>query len=135
MSQWRREAIEQLPEFHKLITSELVDNPMMLWIELTFEFDRLCEKSDPPIDLLRRMWRYCEWCLHHRNIDVRISAALPFCEHLICYPATARMLPRIMPERRFLELRDLLLYLNSEEEIDRWHRELWPKLKKRGYLK
>ena len=42
MSAWRKEASKRLPELQRFIASREVDSPMMLWIELHMEFERLC---------------------------------------------------------------------------------------------
>ena len=125
MSQWRREASERLPELQRTIASQIVDGPMMLWIELNLEFERLCEMQPPPLDLLRRIWVYCEWCLVHGSDEVRTGAALGFCEHLIDTPKRTLVLPEIMSRSDFLDLRGLLEYHNSPAEIDACLRTVW----------
>lgn len=127
MSLWRREASERLPELQRIIASRLVDSPMMLWIELNMEFERLCESLPPPIDLLRRIWHYCEWCLQHESADVQTAAALGFCEHLIQTPERAALLPQIMSMGDYMEFRSLMEHHHSPAEIDEWSRKLWLK--------
>ena len=127
MSLWRREASERLPELQNIIASRLVDSPMMLWIELNIKFEKLSKSQPPPIDLLRRIWRYCEWSLQHGSPEVQTAAALGFCEHLIQTPERAALLPQIMSMADYMGLRSLMEYHHSPAEVDEWSRKLWPK--------
>jgi len=126
MSRWRREASERLPELQAIIASTLVDSPMMLWIEINSKFQKLCDEDSPPVDLLRRVWQYCDWCLLHGSPDVRTAAALAFCEHLIDTPERAALLPKIMSRTDYIEVRNLMEYHNSSAGVDSWLRRLWP---------
>jgi hypothetical protein len=126
MSRWRREASERLPELQNLIASKLVDSPMMLWVELDSKFGRLCEEEPPPIDLLCRVWQYCDWCLVNGSDDVRTAAALGFCEHLLDSPRRAALLPKIMSRADFHAVRNFMEYHQSPAEVDSWFRALWP---------
>lgn len=125
MSKWRREASERLPELQPLIASKLVDSPMMLWIELNQEFERRCAMAPPPLDFLRRVWGYCEWCLAHGGDDVRTAAALGFCEHLIDTPRRTELLPQIMRRSDFLDLRVILEYHNTSDEVNACLKTAW----------
>ncbi len=98
---------------------------MMLWIELNREFERMCEQENPPLEALKRMIGYSNWCLDHGADDVRTAAALAFCEHHLDTDARARLLPRLMSRAEFLELRELLQYHNAPEAIDQWLTTLW----------
>jgi hypothetical protein len=114
-----------MPELQWLIASPLVDSPMMLWIELNQEFQKLCRIEPPPVDLLRRVWQYCDWCLVHGNDDVRTGAALGFCEHLIDTPERAALLPKIMSRSDFQALRNFVEYHHSPAEVDQCLKTLW----------
>jgi hypothetical protein len=98
---------------------------MMLWIELNREFEKLCRLDPTPVDLLRRVWQYCDWCLLHGNDDVRTGAALGFCEHLIDTPERVALLPKIMSRSDFLALRNVVEYHRSPGEVDQCLRMLW----------
>jgi hypothetical protein len=100
-----------------VIASRDIDGPMMLWLELQTQFQRSCAQAPPPLDLLRRMWRYALWCMQHPDGDVRTAAALAFCEHLLDTPACRALLPQLMTRREFENCRDLLLYHNTEEQF------------------
>ena len=117
MSLWRKEALMRLPELHGLITSDEVDNPMMLWIELQLKFTSMCEQKPPPLELLRRVWGYAKWCMEHGHDTMATAAAFAFCEHLLDRKATRSILPEIMTRPDYEKLRELLLYHNSEEEF------------------
>lgn len=125
MSQWRREASGRLPELQRIIASKQISRPMMLWIELNQEFQRQCDIDPPPIDLLKRIWGYCEWCLAQGTSDIQTAAALAFCEHLIDTPKRTALLPRIMTRSDFLSLRNILEYHNSTAQIDECLKVLW----------
>jgi len=114
-----------LPELQRIISSRLMDNPMMLWIEFQSEFKRLCLHDSPPIDLLARVWQYAKWCLAHGSPDVSTAAALGFCEHLLDHPACAAVLPKIMDRSDFLSIRTLLDYHNTPAEVDTYLQTLW----------
>lgn len=98
---------------------------MMLWIEINLEFEKLCNQADPPIDLLKRVWGYCDWCLLHGSDDVRTAAALAFCEHLIDTAGKKAVLPKIMKRSDFLAIRNFLEYHNSPGEVDTCLRKIW----------
>lgn len=126
MSLWRKEATARMPELQRLISSKLVDGPMMLWIELNLEFERLSGLPEVPIGLLKRIWSYCDWCLSHESDDVQTAAALGFAEHLLDTPARIKILPQVMKKSDFMGVRELLEYHNSREDIDRHFKTLWP---------
>lgn len=125
MSAWRREASKRLPELQRIIASRGVDNPMMLWIELSAKFGHLCEEQPPPLDLLRRIWDYARWCIYRVEgksspylDDAGNGAALGFCEHLIDTEARRMLLPQVMTRQDYLSLKDLLVYHNTEEQYE-----------------
>jgi len=117
MSAWRKEASKRLPELQRFIASRKVDNPMMLWIELLMEFERLCKQERVPLDLLRRLWGYAKWCME-RGDDVGTAAALGFCEHLIDTKESRSILPEIMSQQDYQSLKGLLLYHNTEIDYE-----------------
>jgi hypothetical protein len=115
MSAWRKEASKRLPELQRVIASREIDNPMMLWIELQIEFERLCKQEPVPLDLIRRLWEYAKWCMD-RGDDVGTGAALGFCEHLIDTKESRSILPEIMSRQDYEGLKGLLLYHHPEED-------------------
>lgn len=98
---------------------------MGLWIELNQEFEKLSEREPPPLDLLKRIWGYCEWCLAHDSDDVQTGAALAFCEHLMDTPSRISILPKIMKKSDFLTFRSLLEYHNTPTQVDICLNSLW----------
>ncbi len=126
MSQWRRIANEELPELRNIIDDDYSSSPMRLWIELNIKFDDLCREDVPDLDLIKRIWSYCGWCLKHRSGDVRTGAALGFCEHLIDNRSRASILPRLMTRSEYLEFKPILLYHNDEDKIISYMKRLWP---------
>lgn len=118
MSTWRKEASKHLPELQRIISARTVDNPMMLWLELQFEFAKLCKHEPPPLDLLRRFWNYAKWCMESGDEDVATAAALGFCEHFLDSEASTLLLPQIMSRQDYESLRSLLLYHNSPEQYE-----------------
>lgn len=117
MSAWRKEASNRLPELQRIIASREVNNPMMLWIELRKEFERLCKQEPAPLELLRRLWGYANWCME-RGDDVGTGAALGFCEHLINTKESSSILPVIMSRQDYQSLKGLLLYQNTEADYE-----------------
>ena len=125
MSTWRREASERLPELQHIIASRDVESPMMLWIELNAEFERMCSQTPAPIELIRRLWGYCKWCLKHPDETVQTAAALAFCEHLLDSPARIAVLPKMIGREEFLGMRSLLEYHHTADKIDECLKTLW----------
>lgn len=117
MSAWRKEASERLPELQRVIAARGVDNPMMLWIELQMEFERLCKQEPVPMDLLMRLWGYAKWCMECGG-DIGTGAALGFCEHLIDTKEARSILPQIMSQQDYQGLKELLLYHNTEVDYE-----------------
>ncbi len=108
------------------VASRDINNPMMLWIELNMKLKDLCRESLLPLDIMKRIWGYFEWCLQHRDDDVMTAAAVGFCEHLIDTPERAQLLPSLMTKDDYLGFRELLLHHNSEEDYKSWLLKLWP---------
>jgi len=125
MSKWRREAAERLPELKRIIASRIVDNPMMLWIELNQEFERLSNTEPIQLELMKRIWNYCKWCMAHKSQDVQTAAALGFAEHLLDSESRRKILPKIIGRSDFLSLRSLLEYHNSSDKVDVFLNSAW----------
>ncbi len=98
---------------------------MMLWIEMNMMFERLCVMEPLPLDLLRRIWNYAQWCMNHASDDVHAAAVSGFCEHLMDTPEKIALLPQLMERRDFLALRGLLEYHNDPKAVDACLRSLW----------
>ena len=106
MSRWRREASERLPDLQRIVASKDIDSPMMLWIELNQEFERQCEIEPLPL-------------------DIQTAAALGFCEHLMDTPKRMAALPKIMKRSDFYDLRNIVEYHNTSEEVNDFLNSNW----------
>lgn len=116
MSAWRRVAIEMLPEFRDDITQ--ADEPMALWVEIGFRFQDAFRKGDE--DLVRRYFRYAEWCLDtakQKPTDASTAAWCAFYEHLPHIAGLAEQLHRFMPRSRFVQVRDAFRYHTSDGQF------------------
>lgn len=96
MSLWRKEASDRLPELQRSITSTLVENPSDLWMQLRCDFDRLCHKEPPPIELLSRIWEYARWSAEHGSDEVKFAVTSYFFEHIKDTRLYRTLLPQFM---------------------------------------
>ena len=81
MSLWRREAIERFPELHREIAD--ADSIGMTWFELWYGLFKPAYTMEPPAsETISGVYEYADWCLAHRNIDVRMAVILDFYEML-----------------------------------------------------
>lgn len=109
-----------------MINDPSVDNPMYMWIELRMEFGRLCREAELNMDLIKRIWSYCKFCLSHLSGDVVTAAVYGFCEHLIDSEEAAEVLPQLMTRTDFLEFKEILLYHNDGDKFNHYMNRLWP---------
>jgi hypothetical protein len=119
MSAWKRQAIEQLPDYRRIVES--AENPMALWIELLSACEGATEKGDE--DLIRRLYEFARWCWKSPSEDVRTAVACAFYEHLPRTPVLRRDMPRRFGRAAFNELRDIFRYHLSAEEATAFERE------------
>jgi hypothetical protein len=96
MSTWRNEAAKCLPELQSKIASSSTRTPVELWIELHFEFDRLCRENPTPVDLLSRIWRYAKWSLSRKDEDIQRAAIGFFFERINDTRVYRQVLPIFM---------------------------------------
>jgi len=96
MSLWRKEASNRLPELQGRITSTLVKNAADLWIHLSCDFDRLCHKEPPPVELLSCIWDYAKWSAEHENDDVQFAVVTFFFGHIKDTRLYRTVLPQFM---------------------------------------
>src|SRR5688572_417332 len=96
MSQWRREASQQLPELQSIVASSAINTPAELWMELWMHFDRLCREEPPPLDLLARIWKYMRWCADQKDEEVQRGAISVFLEKMEDTRRHREVLLRIM---------------------------------------
>ncbi len=121
MSAWRHVGIELLPEYRKLI--ETSDGPMMLWIELHLELDRLLGETPRQDAVIQHLFDYAKWCLHCPGqgeylSDAGTAAVVAFYEHL---PGLERRywreLSRWFPREDFLNLTNAYRYRLNEAQL------------------
>jgi hypothetical protein len=123
MSAWRRVALEILPEFRDDIAQ--ADEPMALWVEIGFRFRGVFRKGNE--DLVRRYFRYAEWCLDtakQEPTDASTAAWCAFYEHLPKIAGLAEQLHRLMPRSRFVQVRDAFRYHTSSDEFERLQKDI-----------
>jgi hypothetical protein len=118
MSAWRRVAFEMLPEFRDEIAQ--AEKPMQLWVEIGFRFKDAFRTGDD--DLVRRFFKYAEWCIDTANphpTDASTAAWCAFYEHLSGVDGLPETLHRFMARSRFLQVKDAFGYHTSKEEFGR----------------
>src|ERR1700679_1799256 len=104
MSAWRRVALEMLPEYKENIAH--AENPMGLWVEIGFHFQDAFGASDD--DLVRRFFRYAEWCLDtakQETTDAPTAAWCAFYEHVPLVAGLPDKIHRFIPRSRLLQVR------------------------------
>ena len=60
MGGWLEKAGEMFPELAAAL--EHVDSPYDLWVELWLAFEDAYEKTPPDESLIKRIYRYSDWC-------------------------------------------------------------------------
>jgi hypothetical protein len=103
MSLWRKEASKRLPELQSKIASPSVNSPSDLWMELHFEFDRLCREATASTDLLSRIWEYAKWSAQHEDESVQTAVVNFFFENIEDTRAYREVLPRFMSRADYLQ--------------------------------
>ncbi len=96
MAQWRRAAIEHLPELRQKIAA--ADSIMALWIEIHGAFEKAYREPRNE-DLIARIYAFARWCWHApRNEDPgrdpSTAATVAFLEHIPGIPAAREDMPR-----------------------------------------
>ena len=96
MEEWKRKALELLPELNNEILES--DNPMGLWIEVVYSFDEAYEEPRNE-GFIRRVYEYEDWCLKQDEGETA-SDHLPTCvvtafwEHIPTNKASREDMPR-----------------------------------------
>ena len=118
MSEWRRKALERLPEHGRMIADAW--SPMALWIELRQALS--IAASAGRVEEARRILDYCRDCVGASSDDVRTAAACGFIEHLADEPTVRDILPGLVTASEIADWRQLMLYHAEAEVIDRLER-------------
>ena len=104
MSQWRQEASKRLPELQSSIASTLVENPADLWMQLRNDFDHLCHKEPPPIELLSRIWDYAKWSMEHKSEVVQYAVINCFLDSIEDTRLYRTVLPTFMSDKEYRQV-------------------------------
>ncbi len=121
MSAWRRQALQNLPEFRRVI--EAADTPMALWVELLDECQDGYRRQDE--ELIPRFYEFARWCWQSSSAEVRTAVACAFYEHLPTTPESRRDMPGRFGRAAFGELREVFLYHLSPDEAIAFEREFF----------
>lgn len=123
MSQWRRIALEQVPECKKDI--EAASSPMAMWIELHCRLIQAYEAVPPEETTIQHIFGYARWCLWepHRNADLFTAVAYAFVEHLPGHPAVRHDLPNHLSRNEFLACEGFFRYHLSDEQYEKFATE------------
>ena len=77
MSQWRRQALAEMPDLRRLIDS--APNVMALWIELQANLAVAYEATPPDEEAIRRIYRYALWTVARpRDADATTAVVVAF---------------------------------------------------------
>lgn len=128
MSEWRRKAIELLPELEKTVAA--AGSPMALWIDLHLAFARGHEQKNTA--LLQQILKYARWCWAAESDDTVTAVHCAFFEHLPEYPGMRRDIPRWFTASEFERLREVFLYHSSPDVIAEIARQYAPRAAGRG---
>ena len=143
MERWREKAREMFPELTSRFEDE--DSPYVVWFELWQAFEAAYEKAPPDESLIRRIYRYSDWCCDQprgrtAEDDLFTCVAVSFYEHIPLNPKTRQDMPRWFRAEDLErgpagepnvfgyhltgeQLEELKRFL--DEEGDRYHPDLW----------
>jgi hypothetical protein len=122
MSNWRRIAIEKLPQHRKLIEDS--ESVGMLWVDLWLRF---VHAHQPPIDdaTITGTYEFASWCLiGSDNADITSSAICHFYEELPTEPLVRRELPKHMTAADLIGMKEVFEYHLTAEEHERFMNEV-----------
>ena len=98
MQEWKRKALEILPEIQDDILES--DNPMYLWIMIVLAFDEAYEEPRNE-GFIERVYDYEKWCLEQNEGEGETAdehlltcVATAFWEHIPTNNATRKDMPR-----------------------------------------
>lgn len=116
MSEWRRVAIEKLPELQNIIS--VAENPHSLWIELWLQMEDVYAQETLNDSLVERLYAYASWCLWQPHNDLlRTAVVTCFYEHLPTHPRIRKDVARWLSEDEFTSLRPAFGYHLSKREV------------------
>ena len=115
MSEWRRRALDMLPEHERVIADAW--SPMALWIELRTIFSTAAAAGR--MEDARQIIHYARYCLDASAETVRTAAAVAFVEHLADEEAVRDMMPGLVTSADIANWRPLLLHHADPAVVDR----------------
>ena len=126
MSAWRRNALDRLPEYRKLIVA--AESPMTLWIELHSAFEEVYCMASPDDSVIRRFYDFARWCRESPGhggylSDAGTAAVCAFYEHLPVEIAIRRDLHRWISREEFTSLSAAFRYHLSAAEFTAFESE------------
>jgi len=113
MSEWRRKAIELLPEMRSVISNAW--SPMSLWIDLHAEFVRAFRSGN--VDAVERVLKYARWCWEARSSDTVSAVICAFFEHLPQDREMCAEIPKWFSATEFEALKDVFAYHAGPEVV------------------
>ena len=114
MSEWRRRALEDFPEFRRSIDE--ADSLHGVFFELLPAIVDAYRKNPPDEKLIARIFLFAEWCSAAESPDVRGPAMVSFYEHLPESRPAWRDLPNRVSAGRLASIRQHLQgYLRPDE--------------------
>ena len=130
MSQWRRQAIAELPDLRGTI--EGADNVMALWIDLHLDFEHAYDASPPDEERIRRIYRYALWSLRDSKSDDVVTAVMvAFFEHVPTHSRVRSDMHRWIEPALFHDLQLPFKYFLTDRQFSdlereyRTNRETW----------
>ncbi len=122
MSNWLSKVSEMLPELQEEPGFEFVDNPMSLWHEIWWAFERAYE---PPRDedFIKRVYEFADWCLVQErgddaSTDLLTCVAVCFYEHIPTNALTRADIPRWFKRDEIVGMRHTFSYFLSASEFE-----------------
>jgi hypothetical protein len=118
---WGREAFHRFPEL--IDRFDNVDDPYLLWIELTYAFKE-AYKSPRDEDLISRIFAFAEWCCSQPRgataaDDLGTCVCTCFYEHIPELPEALADMPRWFSRSDVLKMKDIFSYLAGEDGFQR----------------
>jgi hypothetical protein len=122
MINWLSKSAEMLPELQEEHGLEFVDNPMSLWLEIWWAFERAYQ---PPRDedFIKRVYEFADWCLVQERCDdaswdLLTCVAVCFFEHIPTNALTRADMPRWFKRHEIVVMRDTFSYFLSASEFE-----------------
>lgn len=116
MSDWRRRAIECLPQ-QKLII-ERAKEPMALWIDLRLACEEALSKNPIDEQVAAAIFAFARQCLTSPHPDMPTAVMLAFYEDIVTSEAGRANLHRWITDQEFRDLEQVFRYHLDDSEFD-----------------